>query len=37
LVWAAAPVVLAPSLVVFLRDFLVVSGRLPLDGRVEHN
>jgi CDP-diacylglycerol--glycerol-3-phosphate 3-phosphatidyltransferase len=28
LVWAAAPVVLAPSLLVFARDFLVASGRL---------
>lgn len=27
-VWLAAPFVLAPSLLVFLRDFLVVSGRL---------
>lgn len=28
LVWAAAPFVLAPSLLVFARDFLTVSGRL---------
>ena len=32
LVWTLAPVVLAPSLAVFARDYLVVSGRLP-DGR----
>lgn len=29
LVWALAPVVLAPSLAVFTRDYLAVSGRLP--------
>lgn len=29
LVWTAAPFVLAPSLLVFGRDFLAVSGRLP--------
>ena len=29
LVWTAAPVVLAPSLLVFGRDSLAVSGRLP--------
>ncbi|WP_336338423.1 CDP-alcohol phosphatidyltransferase family protein [Haloarcula brevis] len=29
LVFALAPAVLAPSLAVFVRDFLVVSGRLP--------
>jgi len=29
LVFTVAPVVLAPSLAVFARDFLVVSGRLP--------
>ncbi len=29
LVWTVAPVVLAPSLAVFLRDYLAVSGRLP--------
>ncbi|MGQ3328845.1 CDP-alcohol phosphatidyltransferase family protein [Halorubrum sp. FL23] len=28
-VWALAPVVLAPSLAVFARDYLAVSGRLP--------
>ena len=28
LVWALAPVVLAPSLAVFVRDYLVVTGRL---------
>jgi CDP-diacylglycerol--glycerol-3-phosphate 3-phosphatidyltransferase len=28
-VWTLAPVVLAPSLAVFTRDYLVVSGRLP--------
>ena len=30
-VWALAPVALAPSLAVFGRDFLVASGRLPRD------
>ncbi len=30
LIWGVAPVVLAPSLAVFARDFLVVSGRLPV-------
>jgi len=29
LVWTAAPLVLAPSLLVFGRDYLYVSGRLP--------
>jgi CDP-diacylglycerol--glycerol-3-phosphate 3-phosphatidyltransferase len=29
LVWTVAPVVLAPSLAVFTRDYLAVSGRLP--------
>lgn len=29
LVWTLAPVVLAPSLAVFTRDYLAVSGRLP--------
>lgn len=29
LVWTLAPFVLAPSLAVFARDFLVVSGRFP--------
>jgi CDP-diacylglycerol--glycerol-3-phosphate 3-phosphatidyltransferase len=29
LVWTVAPVVLAPSLAVFGRDFLAVTGRLP--------
>ncbi|MFC7185801.1 CDP-alcohol phosphatidyltransferase family protein [Halorubrum yunnanense] len=29
LVWALAPAVLAPSLAVFARDYLAVSGRLP--------
>ncbi|WP_299270482.1 CDP-alcohol phosphatidyltransferase family protein [Halorientalis sp.] len=29
--WTVAPAVLAPSLAVFCRDFLVVSGRLPRD------
>jgi len=29
LVWTVAPLVLAPSLAVFARDFLFVSGRLP--------
>ncbi|MBZ6496135.1 CDP-alcohol phosphatidyltransferase family protein [Haloterrigena longa] len=29
LVWTLAPAVLAPSLAVFARDFLAVSGRLP--------
>ncbi|EMA61755.1 CDP-alcohol phosphatidyltransferase family protein [Halorubrum lipolyticum] len=29
LVWSLAPVVLAPSLAVFARDYLAVSGRLP--------
>ncbi|MFW6318377.1 MAG: CDP-alcohol phosphatidyltransferase family protein [Halorubrum sp.] len=29
LVWTLAPVVLLPSLAVFTRDYLVVSGRLP--------
>ncbi len=29
LVWTVAPVVLAPSLAVFVRDYLAVSGRLP--------
>ena len=29
LVWTIAPVVLAPSLAVFTRDYLAVSGRLP--------
>ncbi|WP_050032914.1 CDP-alcohol phosphatidyltransferase family protein [Halorubrum halophilum] len=29
LVWTLAPVVLAPSLAVFARDYLAVSGRLP--------
>ena len=28
-VWTLAPVVLAPSLAVFTRDYLAVSGRLP--------
>lgn len=28
-VWAAAPLVLFPSLLVFARDFLAVTGRLP--------
>ena len=32
LVWTLAPVVLAPSLAVFARDFLVVSGRLHSNG-----
>jgi len=32
LVKMAAPLVLAPSLAVFVRDFLYVSGRLPRDG-----
>ena len=29
LVWTVAPLVLAPSLAVFTRDYLAVSGRLP--------
>ncbi len=29
LIWSAAPFVLAPSLAVFARDYLVASGRLP--------
>jgi CDP-diacylglycerol--glycerol-3-phosphate 3-phosphatidyltransferase len=37
LVGTVAPVVLVPSLVVFLRDFLVVSGRLPRGGGTERN
>ena len=32
LVFAIAPIVLAPSLAVFARDFLYVSGRLPTGG-----
>lgn len=31
LVWTVSPVVLAPSLAVFGRDFLAVSGRFPYD------
>ena len=37
LVALLAPFALAPSLAVFGRDFLYVSGRLPLGGPVEHN
>lgn len=37
LVGTAAPVVLAPSLAVFVRDFLYVSGRLPRAEQPEHN
>jgi CDP-diacylglycerol--glycerol-3-phosphate 3-phosphatidyltransferase len=29
LVWTAAPFVLLPSLLIFARDFLTVSGRIP--------
>lgn len=31
-IWAVAPIVLAPSLLVFARDFLIVTGRLPVQG-----